>query len=169
MKKFFCAMTVVLMSLSFCGCSSSFYNASTGDEYEQEQEQEQEQKVYGVGDTQTVGGVSLTVTKAESNTAYFAGESEPIKFPSVKVFFKMKNESNEPYTISYLDFTLNDTYTIRETDYKSTNIEKGGFQLVKGNVYEFYAVFDCKYEHTEVDMVFIWETGLFDDKKEWAL
>ena len=171
MKKLFCAMMVVLMSVGFSGCFSSFYNASTKDEYEQEQgqeyEQDQKQKVYGVGDTQKLEGVSLTVTNVESGVYCGSSESENGSF--VKVSFKMKNENNEPHEISYLDFTLNDTYTIRETTYRMTNIEIGGFELLKGNEYEFYAIFDCKYEHTQVDMIFGWEKGLFDGTKEWVL
>jgi hypothetical protein len=88
----------------------------------------------------------------------------------VTVYFEMENTNSEPYYLNYLHFTLNDCYTICETSYRNTNIESGGFKLVKGVKYDFYTRFTTKYRHDEKDMIFIWETnGLFGGTKEWVL
>lgn len=157
MKKILIGIMAVIMVVSFCGCID-------GDE--SGQTQEQVQKTFGVGDTQTVKGVSLTVTNVESGL--YCGNRKSENGSWVKVYFTMRNENDEPYKVYYIDFTLNDTYTVRETTYLLTDIQSGGFALVKGNTYEFYTIFDCKYEHTQADMVFEWEKGLFDTRK-WVI
>ena len=161
MKKILSGIMAGVMAVGFCGCVGGYESES-----ESSQKQEQVQKVYGVGDTQKVKGVSLTVTNVESGLYCDNRKSENGSW--VKVYFTMQNENDNPYRISYLYFTLNDTYTIRETTYLRTNIESGGFYLVKGNTYDFYTIFDCTYKHTEADMVFEWEKGLFDTR-EWVI
>jgi hypothetical protein len=161
MKKILSGIMAGVMAVSFCGCMGGYESES-----ESSQKQEQVQKTFGVGDTQTVKGVSLTVTNVESGL--YCGDRKSENGSWVKVYFTMQNENDEPCRISYLYFTLNDTYTIRETTYLMTNIESGGFYLVKGNTYDFYTIFDCKYKHTEADMVFEWEKGLFDTR-EWVI
>ena len=157
MKKILIGIMAVIMVVSFCGCID-------GDE--SSQKQEQVQKTFGVGDTQTVKGVSLTVTNVESGL--YCGDRKSENGSWVKVSFTMQNENDEPYKVYYIDFTLNDTYTVRESTYRLTDIQSGGFALVKGNTYDFYTIFDCKYEHTQADMVFEWEKGLFDTRK-WVI
>lgn len=157
MKKILIGIMAVIMVVSFCGCID-------GDE--SGQKQEQVQKTFGVGDTQKVKGVSLTVTNVESGL--YCGNRKSENGSWVKVYFTMRNENDEPYKVYYIDFTLNDTYTVRETTYLLTDIQSGGFALVKGNTYDFYTIFDCKYEHTQADMVFEWEKGLFDTRK-WVI
>lgn len=149
MKKILSGIMAGVMAVSLCGCFGG-----------------QEQKTYGVGDTQKVKGVSLTVTNVESGLYCDNRKSENGSW--VKVYFTMQNENDEPYTVFYVDFSLNDTYTVRETTYRLTDIQSGGFALVKGNTYDFYTIFDCKYEHTQADMVFEWEKGLFDTRK-WVI
>lgn len=161
MKKILSGIMAGVMAVSLCGCFGGYDS-----EGESSQKQEQVQKTYGVGDTQKVKGVSLTVTNVESGL--YCGSRKSENGSWVKVYFTMQNENDEPCRISYLYFTLNDTYTIRETTYLMTNIESGGFYLVKGNTYDFYTIFDCKYKHTEADMVFEWEKGLFDTR-EWVI
>ena len=161
MKKILSGIMAGLMAVSLCGCFGGYES-----EGESGQKQEQVQKVYGVGDTQKVKGVSLTVTNVESGL--YCGSRKSENGSWVKVYFTMQNENDKPYRISYLYFTLNDTYTIRETTYLRTNIESGGFYLVKDNTYDFYTIFDCTYKHTEADMVFEWEKGLFDTR-EWVI
>jgi hypothetical protein len=157
MKKILSGIMAGVMAVSFCGCFG---------DYEIGQKQEQAQRTFGVGDTQKVKGVSLTVTNVESGLYCDNRKSENGSW--VKVYFTMQNENDEPYKVFYVDFSLNDTYTVRETTYRLTDIQSGGFALVKGNTYDFYTIFDCKYEHTEADMVFEWEKGLFDTR-EWVL
>jgi hypothetical protein len=125
-------------------------------------------KTYYVNDTQKMDNVSLKVTSVESGNTYGTERSKNGQW--VLVYFTMENLSDEPYRISYLYFTLNDTYTIRETTYRLTNIESGGFYLIKGTIYEFWCVYDCKYGHNEKDIKFIWESNdLFKDTREWVL
>ena len=125
-------------------------------------------KPYYVNDTQKMDNVSLKVTSVESGNTYGTERSKNGQW--VLVYFTMENLSDKPYRISYLYFTLNDTYTIRETTYRLTNIESGGFNLIKGNKYEFWCVYDCKYGHNEKDLMFIWESNdLFKDTRVWVL
>ena len=134
MKKILSGIMAGLMAVSFCGCFGGY--------------EESGQKTYGVGDTQKVKGVSLTVTNVESGL--YCGDRKSENGSWVKVYFTMQNENDEPYKVFYVDFSLNDTYTVRETTYRLTDIQSGGFYLVKGNTYDFYTIFDCKYEHTKI-------------------
>ena len=158
MKKIVSSLIALLMVGCMCGCGEV--------ESESQVESTSVSKQYGVGDTQKVKGVSLTVTNVESGLYCDDRKSENGSW--VKVYFTMKNENDEPYKVFYVDFSLNDTYTVRETTYRLTDIQSGGFALVKGNTYDFYTIFDCKYEHTQADMVFEWEKGLFDTRK-WVI
>lgn len=162
MKKILSGIMVGVMAVILCGCFGGYENSGS----EKDSGQEQVQKTFGVGDTQKVKGISLTVTNVESGL--YCGSRKSENGSWVKVYFTMQNENDEPYSISYLDFTLNDTYTVRETTYSLTDIQSGGFALVKGNTYDFYTIFDCKYEHTQADMVFEWEKGLFYTRK-WVI
>ena len=121
-----------------------------------------------VGDTQKMDNVSVVVTRVEDGTFYGTEKSSNGKW--VRVYFTMENFNDEPYRVSYSDFTINDTYTIRETNYRLTNIESGGFNLVKGNKYEFWCVFDCSYGYAEKDLIFIWDNGgIFGETREWVI
>ena len=159
MKKLISLMASVLMVGSMASCGSGSTESSV-------EESTSVAKRYVVGDTQKVKGVSLTVTNVESGLYCDSRKSENGSW--VKVYFTMQNENDEPYKVFYVDFSLNDTYTVRETTYRLTDIQSGGFALVKGNTYDFYTIFDCKYEHTQADMVFEWEKGLFDTRK-WVI
>lgn len=161
MKKIISILIVVLMAINLSGCFGLFEIEDKNDT--------PTNKVYYLYDTQKMDNVSLKVTKVESGKYYGSEESRNGEW--VGVFFTMENLNEEPYRISYLYFTLNDTYTIRETTYRLTNIESGGFYLIKGTIYEFWCVYDCKYGHNEKDLKFIWETnGLFGgDTREWVL
>ena len=161
MKKILSGIMAGVMAVSLCGCFGGYESDS-----ESGQKQEQGQKTYGIGDTQKVKGVSLTVTNVESGL--YCGDRKSENGSWVKVYFTMENENDEPYKVFYVDFSLNDSYTVRETTYRLTDIQSGGFALVKGNTYDFYTIFDCKYEHTQADMVFEWEKGLFDTRK-WVI
>lgn len=121
-------------------------------------------KTYSVGDTQTMKGVQLKVVDVKTTCDYgMVGWY-------VTVYFEMENTNSEPYYLNYLHFTLNDCYTICEVVGRNTNIESGGFKLVKGEKYEFYTKFTTRYRHDEKDMIFIWESnGLFSDTREWVL
>lgn len=150
----------ILLVLCFVFCLTS-----CGD-LEQEPEQP---KTYKVGDTQTWQDISLKVKKVESGL--YCGNRKSENGSWVKVYFSIENNNADYYTLSYVHFTLNDTYTIRDTYYSLTDIPSGGFVLVGGNTYEFYVIFDCKYAHTEKDLVFLWEVGgwVFGTTKEWVL
>lgn len=155
MKKLVIMLILISILLCLGGC------------WFEEEEQPKEEKVYKVGDRQGVDGIFITVTNVES--APYCDNRKSANGSWVKVHFTAENTKNEPQKIFYTSFTLNDTYTIRETTYRLTNIESGGFALVKGNVYEFYAVFDCTYSHYYADMVFEWEKGWFDGKRKWII
>jgi hypothetical protein len=159
MKKLISLIASVLMVGSMASCGSGTTESSV-------EESTSVAKQYVVGDTQKVKGVSLTVTNVESGL--YCGDRKSENGSWVKVYFTMQNENDEPYKVFYVDFSLNDTYTVRETTYRLTDIQSGGFALVKGNTYDFYTIFDCKYEHTQADMVFEWEKGLFDTRR-WVI
>ena len=124
-------------------------------------------KTYYVGDTQKVKGISITVTNVESGL--YCDNKKSSNGWWVKVHFTATNDNDEPYKIFYSDFELNDTYTIRKTSYSLTNIKSGGFEMIKGNTYEFFVIFDCKYQHSEKDMIFMWDRGLFYENQEWVV
>ena len=155
MKKILIIFICMIMIFCFGACLDS------------EEKQEQPQKVYGIGETQKWKGVSVTVTNVESGL-YCGGEKSD-NGSWVKIYFTMINENSEPCKIFYTSFTLNDTYTVRETTYRLTNIESGGFSLIKGNIYDFYIVFDCKYAHYEAEMVFEWEKSWLDGTLKWEI
>jgi hypothetical protein len=154
MKKILLGIMAGLMAVSCCSCLSVC-------DYEIDYDfaSEEEEKTYFVGDNQPVTRVSFPITNVESYL-YFEGEKSE-NGSWVVVHFTMETKNDNSYRVYYKDFMLNDTYTMRESEYSLTNIEDGEFYLVKGNTYDFYVGFDCKYAHTEVDMVFEWEMSLF--------
>lgn len=157
MKKLLSILIAIVMVISISGCSGLL-----------DSESKPSNNNYYVGQKQTMDKVSLVVTSVESGNTYGTEKSRNGKW--VLVYFTMQSQNSEPYRISYLYFTLNDTYTIRETSYTKTNIDSGGFYLVKGTTYEFWCVFDCKYGHNEKDLIFTWESNdLFSDTREWVL
>ena len=120
--------------------------------------------VYGIGDTQEIRGVKLRV-KSVSSAPKFYGAGY-----LVSVMVEIENTKAKPYTLSYLDFTLNDGYTLRKTDEKSTNIEGEEFKMLPKTTYVFYINFSTEYAHDMKDMIFIWKgKGSLGSAKKWVL
>ena len=119
--------------------------------------------VYGIGDTQEIRGVKLRVKSVSSTQIY---EDDYL----VSVMVEIENTKAKPYTLSYLDFTLNDGYTLRKTDEKSTNIEGEEFKMLPKTTYVFYINFSTEYAHDMKDMIFIWKgKGSLGREKKWVL
>lgn len=120
--------------------------------------------VYGIGDTQEIKGVKLRVENVSSAPKLY----EEGYWVSVRI--EMENTKSKPYTLSYLDFTLNDGYTLREADAKSTNIEGEEFKMLPKTTYDFFIEFSSKYAHDMQDMIFVWEgSGLFRGERRWVI
>lgn len=164
MKKIISILIVFLIAINLSGCYWLFESDSNNEI----EETPPINKVYGLYDMQEMEGVRLTVTKLDGGKYFNGYKSQNGEW--VGVFFTMENLNDEPYRISYLYFTLNDTYTIRNTSYLDTNIESGGFYLLKGTVYEFYCVYDCTYGYIQKDLKFVWEgNSFFSGTREWVL
>lgn len=147
MKKFLTAILSVFLTVVLFGCVPST-------------NEKEQPKVYGIGDTQTMSGIDLTVTKVESRE-----ESKSYNGYYVIVYFTVKTEKTNYPTIFYTSFYLNDSYTKRNSAFRLTDIPNGHLDLVAGNEYNFRVGFDCKYSHEQADMIFIWN-GLWYDN-EW--
>ena len=120
--------------------------------------------VYGIGDTQEIKGVKLRVKNVSSAQKLY----EEGYWVTVRI--EMENTKAKPYTLSYLDFTLNDGYTLRETDEKRTNIEGEEFKMLPKTTYDFFIQFSSKYAHDMQYMIFIWKgNGSLGREKEWVL
>ena len=94
MKKILSGIMAGVMAVSLCGCFGGYESDS-----ESSQKQEQVQKVYGVGDTQKVKGVSLTVTNVESGL--YCGSRKSENGSWVKVYFTMQNENEKDFKRNY--------------------------------------------------------------------
>lgn len=157
MKKLFIILISIILCFMLVSCVSFF-----------EEEKTEEEKVFAVGEVQEMDNIKVKVTKVESGL--YCDNKKSTNGSWVKVFFTMENLDSKPYYLSYLSFEINDTYTLRNTTYNRTSIPSGDFYLLENNIYEFYCVFDCKYSHTEKDLIFIWESnGLIKSKKQWKI
>lgn len=157
MKKILSFILVVLMAFGMCGCS---FLGDTDDK----KDSTENDKICEIGETQTIKDVSLTVKSVESGLYYNNERSQNGSWVKIKFTAKTEKDGSKIY---YSDFSLNDGYTIRETPY-ATNIKLNGFALVTGQQYDFFVVYDCKYSHYEVDMIFKW-TELFSGTRRWCL
>lgn len=157
MRKILSFALMLLMAVGMCGCS--FWGST-----DNKKDSTESEKVCEIGETQTIKDVSLTVTSVESGLYYRNQRSENGSWVKIKFTAKTEKDGSKIY---YSDFSLNDGYTIRETPYE-TNIKLGGFALVTGQQYDFFVVYDCKYSHYEVDMIFKW-TELYRGTRRWQL
>ncbi len=148
MKKILSFILVILMTIGICGCSLSM---GTDSSEKVDSSSSSKSDVHCIGDTHKLSGISVTVTKIESGL--YCGKKKSENGTWVRVYFSV-SVTGDSKSIFYTDFTLNDTYTVRETSYSLTNIPSGGFALVEGNVYEFYVTFDSKYSPSEADLTF---------------
>ena len=156
MKKLLCSLTAMCMAVSLCGCSVDEETSSS------------KNRAYGIGDTQEISGVEITLTQVESGKYYGGVESKKGKW--VLIYFNVVDKNDEYDCFYASDFTLNDTYTIREYSYRKGELGSGLKTLNNGTVYELWCVYDCSYGHEERDMVFTYdEGGLFGGKLNWFI
>jgi hypothetical protein len=163
MKKILSGIMAGVMAVSLCGCFGGYERDS-----ESSQKQEQVQKTFGVGDTQTIDGVNITLTEVKTQT-------QPINFVSsdngyfVRVFFEVEKLHDKYFVLYGSDFRLNDTYTIRDCAFCSKDLN-GGINLLQGNVYSFEVIFDSSYSHEGKDLTFIWDNGgIFGKTRKWVI
>ena len=160
MKKIVSSLIALLMAGCMCGCGEV--------ESESQVESTSVAKRYVVGDTQTIDGVDITVTAVKSGTHYKNIESRKGKWVAITFDIVDKNDDYDCFFAS--DFTLNDTYTVRECSYRNAELSGGLNTLNNGTVYEMWLVFDCSYGHEEKDMVFTYKDGgLLGRTYKWVI
>lgn len=160
MKKLMSLIASVLMVGSMASCG--------GGSTESVEESASVAREYGIGDTQTIDGVDITVTAVKSGAYYKNIESRKGKWVAITFDIVDKNDDYDCFYAS--DFTLNDTYTVREYSYRHSELGGGLNTLNNGTVYEMWLVFDCSYGHEEKDMVFSYkEGGLLGKTYKWVI
>jgi hypothetical protein len=156
MKKLISLIASVLIVGSMASC------------YIGNEESKSTSKSYGIGDTQTIDGIDITVTEVKSAKYYKNIESRRGKW--VAIAFDIVDKNDKEDTIFSSDFTLNDTYTVREYSYRHSEFGGGLSTLNNGTVYHMWLVFDCSYGHEEKDMVFTYTDGvLFGGTYKWVI
>lgn len=147
------SLLMVFFTVFFSGCLP----------FEENQSQQAPPKSeYYVGEKQEIQGVFVKPTKVISTQN---GDKW-----LVRIDFEIENTNENYYYLNWLHFTLNDSWTIYETSSGYTDIPSGGFDLVRGNVYEFYVSFVVKYSHEDKDMILIWSKNSYSSKSvKWVL
>lgn len=139
MKKIIAIAMVMIMSLClFSGCSNS-------------------KSTYKVGETAECNGLEFTLTNTEYGTYCDNVKSENGSW--VRVWFDIKNVSDETKTIYCHDFTMNDSYT--EYDFAQYEYGFSGRELkaLPNNTYEICLTYDCKYNQSQKDMSIKYESS----------
>ena len=86
------------------------------------------------------------------------------------VYFNIVDKNNEYDCFYAHNFTLNDTYTVREYSYRNGEMGSGLNTLNNGTIYEMWCVYDCTYDYKEVDMVFTYKKGgLLGKSLSWVI
>lgn len=152
MKKVISLFISVIILLSLSGCTTKQYN---------------------VGTTQKIDGVEITVYNVyEVEYVFYASKKYYSKNGSlIKVFFTVTNTSDEKREIRRSDFIIKDGIINRKMYYEFSNMPSEIVNLPKNEMFEFYAVFDCKRSFIGNDLQFIWKEtpSCAKQKRIWVL
>lgn len=152
MKKAISILLSIIILLNLSGCTTKKYN---------------------VGTTQEIDGVEITVYKVyEVEYVFYASNKYYSKNGSlIKVFFTVINTSDEKKEIRRSDFIIKDGIINRKMYTEFSNMPSEIVNLPKNEMFEFYAVFDCKRSFIGNDLQFIWKEtpSCAKQKRIWVL